>query len=280
MRICPVCGWAFAPDDENRVWCSPECRAVAAKKLAAASQKAHAVRTRSVASSAPKTARGRGPAGERSRTRVCPVCGKSFTPIRSGQVYCSASCRSESERARQKKPLAAVVVCAVCGRTFSPSNHSRKTCCPRCAAEYQRLAAKKRYLERKAAAPKKVLTCPVCGKRFTPSHCRQVFCSPECRDVRYAQTHNKNIKRVCPVCGKSFILSRENKVYCSRECARAGKHPPRPCVICGKLFRPEDNRTQVCSEACAEVRRRRWNVIGAARAKEARQAKRAARAAG
>lgn len=66
--------------------------------------------------------------------RICPECGVTFVPRKSGQVYCSRLCVCSLAR-RSKKPACPVLhLCRQCGIFFVPkSSKDQRFCSKRCA---------------------------------------------------------------------------------------------------------------------------------------------------
>ena len=83
--------------------------------------------------------------GEIIKKKVCPHCGKEFTPASNRQVFCSKEC---CKQARQDKVRA--------DREAEKGDHF--------------------YRQRK---------CEVCGKLYWPAHSQQKFCSEECIRVNH-----------------------------------------------------------------------------------------------
>ena len=83
--------------------------------------------------------------GEIVKTRVCPHCGKEFTPTSNRQIFCTKECCNQ---ARQDKVKA--------DREAEKGDHY--------------------YRQRK---------CEVCGKLYWPTHSQQKFCSDECTKVNH-----------------------------------------------------------------------------------------------
>ena len=83
--------------------------------------------------------------GEIIKKKVCPHCGKEFTPASNRQVFCSKEC---CKQARQDKVRA--------DREAEKGDHF--------------------YRQRK---------CEVCGKLYWPAHSQQKFCSQECIRVNH-----------------------------------------------------------------------------------------------
>lgn len=80
-RSCARCGKMFEVDAHKRQrYCSIECAAAAAKERDAELRRKQREATR-----------------ERTK-RVCPICGKEFTPSRLHRTLCSQECAKESSR--------------------------------------------------------------------------------------------------------------------------------------------------------------------------------------
>jgi hypothetical protein len=83
--------------------------------------------------------------GEIVRTKVCPHCGKEFTPASNRQIFCSKQCTEQARQAQKK-------------------------------AERQAERGDHYYRQR---------TCAICGKEFWPNSSGQELCSEECRKKRH-----------------------------------------------------------------------------------------------
>ena len=83
--------------------------------------------------------------GEIIKTKICPHCGKEFTPTSNRQIFCTKECCNQ---ARQDKVKA--------DREAEKGDHY--------------------YRQRK---------CEVCGKLYWPTHSQQKFCSDECTKVNH-----------------------------------------------------------------------------------------------
>lgn len=124
--ICANCGKTFAPTTvRHKGCCSVKC------------YYAHYYRT----IIRPKRAAEKQP----HEPKLCPICGKSFTPRRVHQLYCSSACRKKNYQLRQKaakQSLCQPKICPACGVEFTPTNNRQKYCSPLCrrqAAEAARL---------------------------------------------------------------------------------------------------------------------------------------------
>lgn len=62
---------------------------------------------------------------------VCPVCGVSFVPTNTRQVYCAESCRDARNR-RTKAAEFATCANPECGVGFERINSKHRYCCERC----------------------------------------------------------------------------------------------------------------------------------------------------
>ena len=83
--------------------------------------------------------------GEIIKKKICPHCGKEFTPTSNRQIFCTKECCNQ---ARQDKVKA--------DREAEKGDHY--------------------YRQRK---------CEVCGKLYWPTHSQQKFCSDECTKVNH-----------------------------------------------------------------------------------------------
>lgn len=81
--------------------------------------------------------------GEITKKKVCPHCGKEFTPTSNRQIFCTKEC---CKQARQDKAKA--------DREAEKGDH------------YYRQRQRK---------------CEVCGNLYCPTHSQQKFCSEECQ---------------------------------------------------------------------------------------------------
>lgn len=104
--------------------------------------------------------------------KLCP-CGRTFTPYRPYQVYCTSACKDKYGAAGgryQKKPTM-TVTCKQCGKEFQTNDGKRRYCCQECYDLAQ--------IARRTKATQRV--CPICGKTFESSHWSKTYCSGRCR---------------------------------------------------------------------------------------------------
>lgn len=88
-------------------------------------------------------------------TRVCPYCGKSFTPSHLNQVYCSKECyrmklyqeHQEALEYRAKNNPLYRKVCPICSKEFIAERKTQKFCSGKCRYTYYNRQA---YLKKKA----------------------------------------------------------------------------------------------------------------------------------
>ena len=126
-----------------------------------------------------------------ANTRICPVCGKEFVPVRPRcgmlPTYCSHSCRNKKNvRKWQAKVRAEKVAkiktrkCRLCGKEFMPlfGHPNQQYCTHRC---YQTAAQRRHRAANKKASPQGK-KCEYCGKLFYPqrNHPRTRYCSCAC----------------------------------------------------------------------------------------------------
>ena len=78
--------------------------------------------------------------GEIVKTKVCPHCGKEFTPTSNRQIFCSKDCCYQARQDKTKADREAEKgshyyrqrVCAVCGSTYWPTHSQQKLCSEEC----------------------------------------------------------------------------------------------------------------------------------------------------
>ncbi|MBS6440318.1 MAG: recombinase family protein [Clostridiales bacterium] len=78
--------------------------------------------------------------GEIVKTKVCPHCGKEFTPTSNRQIFCSKDCCYQARQDKTKADREAEKgshyyrqrVCAVCGSTYWPTHSQQKFCSEEC----------------------------------------------------------------------------------------------------------------------------------------------------
>lgn len=142
---------------------------------------------------------------ESQTERICPICGKSFMPVRDNNIYCGHKCackgwwKNNPEAMQDKKKNKPVYkrVCLFCGREFETTRANKKCCSLKCSWSFQ---SKKQYArikqermekirkareQEKISLVKKLLRkyrrkCPGCGVKFYALH--REFCCEECRD--------------------------------------------------------------------------------------------------
>lgn len=108
------------------------------------------------------------------RTRICSVCGKTFTidPSQLNKTTCSRKCKqTETQLIKDGKLKGQLRICEYCGKPFY-SNHNRRKYC---------------YDDHYA-------TCQVCGKSFKILHMDSIpaTCSEECRQKHTVSTVQNN----------------------------------------------------------------------------------------
>ncbi len=94
---CAYCGKLFYQSRSNQKYCSKTCQNRA---------KQHATRERV--------------------TRVCPICGSSFTTSRN-EKYCSGNCRKKAHESYEYQKT-----CVICGRNFETNWREAQTCSTEC----------------------------------------------------------------------------------------------------------------------------------------------------
>lgn len=81
--------------------------------------------------------------GELRDSKICPTCGKEFTPTTNHQEFCSKSCRMRKWKEKQltKNPVRGDYgyskrVCTVCGEIYSPTHSRQKMCSEECRRKH------------------------------------------------------------------------------------------------------------------------------------------------
>ena len=187
--------------------------------------------------------------------KTCLVCGKSFKPIKSHQVFCSADCRDKFHN-EKKKVDHPEKTCPVCGKSFTPVRKTQVFCSTDCWFKF--------YREKKKADPLEK-TCPICGKSFKPKKFNQIFCSEKCAkkayDRRAAEREGEEkIELTCDFCHSPFTPDHSRRKYCSEFCRKkAGakksfaKKIEIHCPECGKIFQTSaDAADAFCSDKCRQ----------------------------
>lgn len=100
--------------------------------------------------------------------KVCKGCGEEFQPYRTRMVYCSLTCKHESEKANRKRHSRE---CLSCGRGFVG------------VADYCSLACRKKAsrIDLGAAARNFDHVCRYCGVDFISTHPKSKYCTNTCR---------------------------------------------------------------------------------------------------
>lgn len=83
-KPCAVCGTMFTPKNKVQKYCSDAC----ARKAARGNQRRYEQRRAATYKAKPPE----------ERTKVCPVCGKTFIAERESKVYCSNECLIKHSR--------------------------------------------------------------------------------------------------------------------------------------------------------------------------------------
>lgn len=195
VHLCEVCGKDMGDCSPSRKYCSPACERKARKKRNSLLRMM------------------------RVTPRICPQCGKEFTPNRN-EKYCSKECLMEHRREDSRnyyyqnklssnKPES-TGVCKHCGKEFIKTSPGQIYCTKECRLLDVSERDKKLREERDARAP--LLVCPVCGKKF-PRKGSKIYCSSRCRE----KANSHKYEKLCAMCGKEFYPIGHQK-YCSEEC--------------------------------------------------------------
>jgi len=116
--------------------------------------------------------------------RICPNCGKEFSPFHASSVYCSHSCYLEFSNKR-KLVAKAEKKCVICESLFIASRRDIKYCSDECR--------KKAYSHKRDTSENK---CLFCGEMFLPKNTKkQLYCSESCHNKATYQNNKEEIKR-------------------------------------------------------------------------------------
>ena len=157
-------------------------------------------------------------------TKICKVCGKSFTSIcnANSPEVCSRKCASDPALLPDR-------VCKICGDTFHPNSSRQRYC---------------NHIKQKQ--------CAICGKMFEYRCGQEKYtCSKECQQKYAKAMMTKSFEsatRICKECGKEFHPVNNTQIYCNN------KHF-RTCEICGKRFEIDIHKQDIprtCSAECAQ----------------------------
>ena len=90
--------------------------------------------------------------------RMCKICGKEFLPTHGNQACCSAECKAEAEKKRQrewyrkKHEIPDTAVCAICGVQFKPKSPRNKCCSKECSRKNKQQSSARWYAAHKKGA--------------------------------------------------------------------------------------------------------------------------------
>lgn len=116
--------------------------------------------------------------------KICPNCGKEFSPFHKSSVYCSHACYLEFSNKRKRKEKQEKT-CVVCGSLFTPHRKDVLYCSDECK--------KKAYAYKRDTSEKE---CLFCGKKFIPKQTRnQLYCSNRCNNKSFYQRDKEKIKK-------------------------------------------------------------------------------------
>ena len=98
--------------------------------------------------------------GEIIKMKICPHCGKEFTPTSNRQVFCSKDCCYQARQDKTKADREAEKgdhyyrqrVCAVCGSTYWPTHSQQNFCSEECKKETHNKKTLEFYYKKQKAA--------------------------------------------------------------------------------------------------------------------------------
>ncbi len=213
IKICPVCGKEFIPRHKNQVYCDDEMKKQEIRFKKALEEKDKKEKATDEKESEIKV-----------RTKICPVCGKEFTPVAKHSKYCSKECSDEVKRqyraryyqqnrekyldyvAEHQKPDTPHVytkVCPFCGKEFETTNNRKIYCSDECKNQYN----KEKKREKKVYP---INTCIMCGKQFTARSVRTRFCCKEC-EKKYNREKDMDLEYKAQHSYRTIVWKRRQK---------------------------------------------------------------------
>lgn len=147
------------------------------------------------------------------KMRECIICGASFIPVKSTQLYCS-TCGADPRRARQKLERA---VCVNRRHAGDITKYRRR--CPNCGKWFlsvdQTFCSAECDEEYRTSKPKE---CIVCGKALADDQ-KYDCCSEKCiHKLQFLIAAGDKRYGRCKKCGKIFRKKNALDEYCSKRC--------------------------------------------------------------
>lgn len=202
---------------------------------------------------------------------ICKCCGVEFETKKKNKIYCSAECREEVTRerekaARRKKPEPRA--CEWCGKVFMSKYKNSKSCSLICE---RKIANLKRHPDW-YGGHKKAVTCQACGKLILSEKTNRKYCSRKCADKnkpsrniritdlteeqreRIRQKNREKYRRAHPGAKTREQLMTE---YKERRKATEEEKAARlaityTCEICGKPYHTLNTNQKTCSPECSK----------------------------
>lgn len=90
--------------------------------------------------------------------RKCKICGREFSATHGNQAFCSAECKAEAEKKRQrewyrkKNGVPDSAVCVICGVQFKPKGPRNKCCSKECSRKNKQQSSARWYAAHKKGA--------------------------------------------------------------------------------------------------------------------------------
>lgn len=180
------------------------------------------------------------------KTKQCKLCGNSFTPNSSYQLFCSKECKKKHYAIYGKKEDKHNYICDNCGKEIEGRWRSKEEhhfCDAYCRVEYYK-------------KNNKTSNCIVCGKEYIQLHKNHLYCSEECKK-EYKKMNPLMYSYTCDCCGKTFETKYKSKSihkFCSKECYSQYSHNAsikiRKCEFCGAEYEAKNKTQRFCSMKC------------------------------
>jgi len=117
-------------------------------------------------------------------TKICPICGVSFSTHKKDKIYCSRKCYfSDGGHPRRLRSK----TCPTCGKQFKSRDHHALYCSKACFDVVQTGRPNTKNSKRKIEK-----VCPQCGNHFkvTPAYNYRIYCCMACSS---AAKRNKSV---------------------------------------------------------------------------------------
>lgn len=215
-KRCQLCGQPYMTGNGKAKYCSDACKKEATRQRQAKWRAEHPDYHKNYHAEHPEAVerfkeknpnydrdRSRKIRGNQEYTRICPVCGKTFTTWRSGKFTCSDECRVKRDNQRQREDDRDGHE-----RWIKQRYGSEEARAEHLARLEQERAEKKRQAEIQRQAEKQARAE------------EQQRLIDERRRRKQAEKEARRISGVCAVCGNTFLTFNPMQKTCSKKCGK------------------------------------------------------------